>query len=119
MCGATRVDDERKGNKPMLRILGRVCYGLSGASILLSLGSQFLMTNTLAKTRFLRGKTLTTPRSERLSIFFGLWAPTFAIVGKILEDAAREMELKQGKFGAIANNSYDTAEQQTLAAAGR
>jgi len=104
----------------MLRILGRICYGLSGASILLSLGSQFRLTNAVAKTRMLRGKAPTTARSERLSIFFGLWAPTFAILGKVLEDAGREMELKQGQgeFSSIANNSYDMAEQQSLTAAG-
>ena len=98
----------------MLRILGRVCYGLSAASILLSLGTQFRMTEASAKTRLFLKKSPSTARSERQSIFFGLWAPTFAIAGKVLEDMARENDLRQmkGQQGAISsNNSYDMAEQ--------
>jgi hypothetical protein len=103
----------------MLRILGRVCYGLSAASIVLSLGSQFRMSEMQGKARFfLLKKPPTTPRSERQSIFFGLWAPTFAIAGKILEDAAREQELRQmqGQRASLSSNNYEAADQQSLAA---
>jgi hypothetical protein len=98
----------------MLRSLGRICYGLSAASILLSLGTQFRMTEPSAFARLFAKKSPSTARSEHQSIFFGLWAPTFAIAGKILEDMAREMDMRQmqGRQGAISsNNTYDTAQQ--------
>jgi hypothetical protein len=102
----------------MLRILGRVCYGLAGASVLLSLGSQFRMIEPQAKARAFMKRPPTTPRSERQSIFFGLWAPTLAIAGKILEDAAREIEQRQmrDQRSSLSSNSYDTTDQQSLAA---
>lgn len=102
----------------MLRILGRVCYGLAGASVLLSLGSQFRMMEPQAKGRLMMKRPPTTARSERQSIFFGLWAPTLAIAGKILEDAAREQELRQrqGQRSTLSSNNYDAADQQSPAA---
>jgi hypothetical protein len=106
----------------MFRFLGRVCYGLSAASILLSLGTQFRMAqaNTTNVQKFFRRGPSTTPRSERQSIFYGLWAPTFAIAGKILEDMGREQEMRQMIDSTAthqnSNNTYDRSEQQLTSA---
>lgn len=99
----------------MLRWLGRTCYVLSIASIGLSLGTQWRMLNTKSKVNWLfRGK-LSDSTSERMSLFYGLWAPTFAIAGKIFEDMGREQDVTtmNPNFGttSVANGYNQTAEQ--------
>lgn len=99
----------------MLRWLGRTCYVLSLASIGLSLGTQWRMSTTKSKVNWLtRGKP-SDSGSERMSIFYGLWAPTFAIAGKIFEDMGREQEMTtmNPSFGttSVSNGYNQTAEQ--------
>jgi hypothetical protein len=107
----------------MLRTIGRICYALGLASIFLSLGSQWRMGTAKANmNRFMRGKP-SDPRSERMSIFFGLWAPTFFITGKILEDLGRETDMAggmQGSFGGQASataNGYNQAAERAMSGA--
>ncbi len=105
----------------MFRLLGRICYGLSAVSIVLSLGTQFRMTQgKSAKAQaFFQRRPPTSPRSERQSIFFGLWAPTLAIFGKVLEDMGREQEMRRmidsPATSQKSNNGYDRSEQLTTA----
>ncbi|MBA3826082.1 MAG: hypothetical protein H0X24_19555 [Ktedonobacterales bacterium] len=106
----------------MYRFLGRLCYGLSAASVLLSLGTQFRMAQgKSAKAQaFFQRRPPTNPRSERQSIFFGLWAPTLAIFGKVLEDMGREQEMRQALDGTTTSqksiNGFDRSEQQLTSA---
>lgn len=56
-----------------------VCYFASLFSVVLSLVLWFLPADEEAKKA----------RGERFAIFVGLWPPTLAIIGKVLEDRAR------------------------------
>lgn len=56
-----------------------ICYGASLISVALSLVLWFIPANDEAKKA----------RGERLAIFVGLWPPTLAIFGKVIEDRAR------------------------------
>jgi hypothetical protein len=120
---AATIDDDtfqptHEGKCTMFRTLGRFCYGLSAASILLSIGTQFRMTevNSARTQWFFQRRPPTSARSERQSIFFGLWAPTFAIVGKILEDMGREAEMRQAldtvSQEPLSTNNIGHSEQQ-------
>ena len=69
----------------MFRIIGRIFYGLSAASVTLSL------VLWLQRQRRPSGiaQLLWRPNysaAERAGTFVGLWAPTLAIAGKVLED---------------------------------
>ncbi len=55
------------------------CYAASLVSVLLSLVLWFIPTTDEAKKA----------RGERLAIFVGLWPPTLAIFGKVIEDRGR------------------------------
>jgi len=55
------------------------CYVASLVSVLLSLVLWFIPADDEAKKA----------RGERLAIFVGLWPPTLAIFGKVIEDRAR------------------------------
>ncbi len=57
-----------------------ICYVASLVSVLLSLVLWFIPVDDEAKKA----------RGERLAIFVGLWPPTLAIFGKVIEDRARE-----------------------------
>ena len=57
-----------------------ICYIASLASVALSLVLWFIpKDDEVAKAR-----------AERLAIFVGLWPPTLAIFGKVIEDQARQ-----------------------------
>ena len=90
----------------LYRTLGRICYALGLASIVLSLRTQYATNSAEAKTRFFFQRPSTDSRSERQSIFFGLWAPTFAIAGKILEDMGREQQGQSTQTAVTANSDY-------------
>ena len=65
--------------------VSKAAYGLYAASIvsvLLSLVMWFIPATDEAKKA----------RGERLAIFVGLWPPTLAIFGKVIEDRARQGE---------------------------
>jgi len=57
-----------------------ICYVASLVSVALSLSLWFIPTTDEAKKA----------RGERLAIFVGLWPPTLAIFGKVIEDRGRE-----------------------------
>ncbi len=57
-----------------------ICYIASLVSVALSLVLWFIPTDDEAKKA----------RGERLAIFVGLWPPTLAIFGKVIEDRARD-----------------------------
>lgn len=57
-----------------------ICYVASLASVALSLVLWFIPTADEAKKA----------RGERLAIFVGLWPPTLAIFGKVIEDRGRQ-----------------------------
>lgn len=59
-----------------------ICYIASLVSVALSLVLWFIPTADEAKKA----------RGERLAIFVGLWPPTLAIFGKVIEDRARQGE---------------------------
>ncbi len=56
-----------------------ICYIASLASVALSLVLWFIPSDDEAKKA----------RGERLAIFVGLWPPTLAIFGKVIEDRGR------------------------------
>ena len=56
-----------------------ICYVVSIVSVALSLVLWFIPADEEAKKA----------RGERLAIFVGLWPPTLAIFGKVIEDRAR------------------------------
>jgi hypothetical protein len=56
------------------------CYAASIISVLLSLVMWFVPATDEAKKA----------RGERLAIFVGLWPPTLAIFGKVIEDRGRQ-----------------------------
>ncbi len=58
---------------------GKICYVASLASVALSLILWFIPADDEAKKA----------RGERLAIFVGLWPPTLAIFGKVIEDRER------------------------------
>ncbi len=57
-----------------------ICYVASLVSVLLSLVLWFIPADDEAKKA----------RGERLAIFVGLWPPTLAIFGKVIEDRGRQ-----------------------------
>ncbi len=57
-----------------------LCYVASLASVALSLVLWFIPADDEAKKA----------RGERLAIFVGLWPPTLAIFGKVVEDRGRQ-----------------------------
>lgn len=64
------------------QVVSKAAYGLYAASlvsVLLSLVLWFIPTTDEAKKA----------RGERLAIFVGLWPPTLAIFGKVIEDRGR------------------------------
>ncbi len=62
-----------------------ICYIASLVSVALSLVLWFIPADDEAKKA----------RGERLAIFVGLWPPTLAIFGKVIEDRARHGESVQ------------------------
>ena len=80
----------------VLSTTAKVCYGLSAASIVLSVG---VWNRVSVKSPFAGKKAKFTPKpsekqyheSQRLGAFVGLWAPTFAVAGKILDDASERV----------------------------
>lgn len=109
----------------MLRTLGRIFYAMSLGSIILSLGTQWRMKNSVSKSRWMMWRKMPIDaQSERISIFYGLWAPTFAIMGKILEDMSREVELREGLSmastgGGMANSFNQSSDQRSKATSGQ
>ena len=101
----------------MYRLLGRICYGLSAASIVFSLGAQFKMLQGISKKPqgWFQGSQKTNAQSERQGIFFGLWAPTLAIAGKILDD----MGNKSLSTGVKPMSSDEHRDGNTSANAGK
>jgi hypothetical protein len=101
----------------LFRTLGRICYGLSITSIGLSLLMRLRMKGIQPQTRFfLFQRAPTDTATEHLSIFLGLWAPTFGIAGKILEDMGRDQNLHRGITSSRANNQQDAIRQAATTA---
>jgi hypothetical protein len=93
-----QIDAYRPSPVPtILSVTAKVCYGLSAASIATSL----LVWNRVqaanarpAKNQKAQPKQAKQPserqyhEAQRLGTFVGLWSPTLAVVGKILDDAS-------------------------------
>lgn len=92
----------------MYRALGRVFYGLSVGSIILSLIVWLQRQN---RPRGL-GRYFFRPNrdaAERRGIFMGLWAPTLAIVGKALDDMEWQSRQVAAKKGASSTDKQGSA----------
>lgn len=78
----------------VLATTAKVFYGLSIASVILSVGIwNRVSTAKLGKKQGKRiAKVQTSERqyreAQQLGAFVGLWAPTFAVLGKVLDDAS-------------------------------
>lgn len=85
----------------ILSTTAKVCYGLSAASIVLSVGVwnrigfglPVYHERKLTKSQERNHKPSEREyrESQRLGAFVGLWAPTFVIAGKILDDASERV----------------------------
>lgn len=73
-----KVETTQRQNPRQVSQLAYICYIASLVSVLLSVVLWFIPADDETK------KT----RGERLAIFVGLWPPTLAIVGKVVEDRA-------------------------------
>ena len=82
----------------VLSTTAKVCYGLSAASIVLSVGVWNRISIALPfASKKAKAKISSKPsekqyhESQRLGAFVGLWAPTFAVAGKVLDDASERV----------------------------
>jgi len=74
-----KADSMLKQNPQGVSQVAYACYFASLISVILSLVLWFLPADDETKKA----------RGERFAIFVGLWPPTLAVVGKVLEDRAR------------------------------
>ncbi len=74
-----KVNSATQAQPESVSQLAYICYFASFFSIILSILLWFLPADTAEKKE----------RGERIAIFVGLWPPTLAIVGKVVEDRAR------------------------------
>lgn len=75
-----KVTAATQQNPQQVSQLAYICYFGSLFSVLLSVVLWLIPADDEAKKA----------RGERLAIFVGLWPPTLAVVGKVIEDRARE-----------------------------
>ena len=74
-----KVESLQRQNPQQVSQLAYACYFASLISVVLSLVLWFLPADD----------ETTKARGERFAIFVGLWPPTLAVVGKVIEDRAR------------------------------
>jgi len=74
-----KAESLQKENPEQVSQIAYACYIASLVSVILSLVLWFLPADDETKKA----------RGERFAIFVGLWPPTLAVVGKVLEDRAR------------------------------
>ncbi len=86
----------------VLATTAKVCYGLSAASLVLSVGIwNRVSTPKLGKAKNTKkvAKQQPTERqyreSQQLGAFVGLLSPTFAVVGKVLDDASERVAINE------------------------
>ncbi len=74
-----KAESVQRQNPQGVSQVAYACYFASLISVILSLVLWFLPADDETKKA----------RGERFAIFVGLWPPTLAVVGKVLEDRAR------------------------------
>ncbi|MBA3825656.1 MAG: hypothetical protein H0X24_17380 [Ktedonobacterales bacterium] len=85
----------------VLATTAKVFYGLSVASVILSVGIwNRVSTPKLGKKQGKRvAKVQATERqyreAQQLGAFVGLWAPTFAVLGKVLDDVSERAAISE------------------------